>query len=280
MTCWASGSSRWNASPTNASTTLSGSRSVSVEQFGQGGVAIGGQDRRQRLQRPRIAPGPLPRPAQLLVRGGLEAQPTVRVPGPQQLLGVRRRQPLIQVDAPLPAGLVQQQRLRRHPGGDDDLHRVRRRRQQRPQRLVQRPSVIAPVAGSRRSSKLSSSTTTGRRAGTPPAARASTRSGSRADPGTAASTARAVSSGSSRHRSVNRFGEAHRVRARRCAGRRCRPPPARLPSSSGSRPVSSALQQPAHHRGLADPAAPHHRHQPGILGRRNLANHSVSTCRS
>ena len=149
ITCWASGSSRLKASPTRVSTTLSGSRGGLRQQLRQGGVPVGGQDRRQRLKRPRVAAGALPGLVEQLVGGGLKAKPPVGVPGPQYLLGVRRAQPLIQVQAALPLRLRQQQRAGRHPGGEDDLHPVRGSGQQRPQRLVERRIGDREIAGRR-----------------------------------------------------------------------------------------------------------------------------------
>ena len=91
-----------NASPTSACTTLLRQPGRLVQQLGQRGVPVGGQDRRQRLQRPREPPGLLPRPGPAARRGRSRGPAPVRVAGPQHLLGVRGGQALVQVQAPLP----------------------------------------------------------------------------------------------------------------------------------------------------------------------------------
>lgn len=108
------------------------------EQLRQGRVPVGRQDRGQRLQGPRVTARPLPCLAEQVVGSRFQAQPPVGVPGPQHLLGVRRAQPLVQVEAALPLRLREQQRTGGDPRRHDDLDAVHRGVKHRPQRLVQR----------------------------------------------------------------------------------------------------------------------------------------------
>ena len=109
-----------------------------VEQVARGEGVIAVQDRLDRLQRPREPAGVPAQPVEQLLGGIAQPEAAVVVQRPQDGLGVRGAQALLQPQLALPGRLDLQQRGRRHPGGGDHRDRVRGRGQHRAQRLVQR----------------------------------------------------------------------------------------------------------------------------------------------
>ena len=104
------------------------------EQAGQAGVPVGGQDRRQRLQRPRESPGPLADGRQEIRGRFAQPQRARRIHAVQHLDRLGGRQPRVKVKALLPAGMPEQQVTGYQTGGGDHLYAVLGRGQQFAQR--------------------------------------------------------------------------------------------------------------------------------------------------
>ena len=107
------------------------------QQFLQGRAAIGRQGAVERLQRPRKSARPLADVAEHRVVGRLQPDHAVGVQLAQDVLRVRRIEPFVQRQRPLPLRLDQRQIAGRNAGRDQDLDRVVRRVQDRPQGLLQ-----------------------------------------------------------------------------------------------------------------------------------------------